>query len=436
MKNRLLDSLKTLSPILKDIKLIESFDRARQHHDEPKFWNYSAFISDKYLKHDGNPFHSTASGVSFFSQEKAVLKSLAEAIERYSNFAFFDSFVAYEGSYSDIGKNAINPQEFVFFSDEQLRQNKYKKFRIDNNSFFRWTKIKSLTDKKSYLIPCQSIYLSYKRLKNEPVLYPSISTGTAGHFNLNEAILNGIYEILERDAFMIYYLSKITPSKYDLMSSTNKKIKTLLEIAKRYNLEVISLDVKTDLNIPTVVSVIIDRSGLSKAVSVGLKCHLDTEKAIIGSINEAFHTRTWIRESYIENPREITTSKLIKESSIKNRGLLWYSTKTISKLDFLVGGHKTTKIRKASDNLSVKKQITKLKKILAEKGYKIYYKDITSKYFENIPFKVVKVVIPGMQPVYLNEKYPLHGGKRLQTVPEKIGYPKSKGLNSYPHPFL
>jgi len=103
---------------------------------------------------------------------------------------------------------------------------------------------------------------------------------------------------------MIYYLNRLKPRRFDLASSENKEIKSLYEISRRYNLEIFSLDIMTDLGIPSIVSVIIDRSGLSKAVSVGLKSNLNVEKAIIGSIHEAFHTRTWIREAYIQKPNK------------------------------------------------------------------------------------------------------------------------------------
>lgn len=436
MKQNTHSIIKKLSPILQDIKLIESFERIRQHYDEPKFWYYSASINDKHLKHDGAHFHSKASGVSFFFQENAVVKALAESIERYNNFAFFTKDVSSVSSYLKLKRDAINPKEFIYFSEKQLRKGNYKKFRIDDNSLFRWTEMKSLKGKKSCLVPCQIIYLSYQPIKREPIIYPSISTGAAGHSNLQSAILSGIYEVLERDAFMIYYLNKLKPRRYDLFSSDNKKIRSLLKITQRYHLQIFSLDIVTDLGIPAVASVVIDNSGLSKAVSVGLKCHLDTETAIVGSINEAFHTRTWIREAYIENPKNISKTELIKDSSIKNRGLFWYSPKSIRKLNFLISNLDSIKIQPLENKLSLKAQILKLRKALEEKDYEVYYKDITSKYFKDIPFKTVKVVIPGMQPVYLNEKYPLQGGKRLRSVSSNLGYDSKGELNTYPHPFL
>lgn len=436
MKTKITNQIKKLIPVLDKYKLIESFYRARQHYDEPKFWFYSTTISDKYLKHDGKNFHSTASGVSFFSQETAILKSIVEAIERYSNFAFFKECINYSGSYTNIKNKAIDPKDFVFFSADQLLQKKYEQYLINDNSFFRWTEFKSLNDNKSYYVPCQAVYLAYKQTRKEPLIYPSISTGTAGHVDIDSALLSGIYEVLERDAYMIYYLNKLKPKKYDLKSFKNKEINTLLDISNRYNLKLISLDIRTNIDVPVVASLVVDRSGLGKAVSIGLKSHLNLEEAIIGSINEAFHTRTWIREAYISNPNKITKSKLIKDSSLKNRGLFWYPLESLEKIGFLMNNLDKAKIDNKKNKLSVKEQISILKNSLNSKGYKIYYKDITSKYFKDIPLKIVKVIIPGMQPVYLDEKYPLKGGQRLKSVPGYLGYNTKRNINTYPHPFL
>lgn len=436
MKRKTFDYIKELSFALDKIKLIESFARIRQHYDEPKFWFYSATISDRYLKHDGSHFHSNASGVSFFSQKSAVIKVLAEAIERYCNFAFFEKNVDFVGGYSAIKDEAINPEQFIFFTKEQLQRESYKKFQVKDESIFRWTSVKSLSTNKDHLVPCQAIYLSYTHIKGEPVIYPSISTGVAAHTDFSSAILGGIYEIIERDSFMIFYLKKLKPKKFDLKSSRNEKIRKLIDIANRYKMELYSVDITTDLGIPAVASIVIDRSGLSKAVSVGLKADFNVVKAIIGSINEAFHTRSWIRESYIQNPTIVTEKKLIKDSSMKNRGLLWYQTKSISRLDFLFKNLKVKKVVSKNKKMSVQEQILILKDTLAKKGYSIYYKDITADHIKSTQFKVAKVIIPGMQPVYLDEQFPSWGGDRLQSVPIALGYKNNIEVNTYPHPFL
>ena len=83
-------------------------------------------------------------------------------------------------------------------------------------------------------------------------------------------------------------------------------------------------------------------------------------------------------------------------------------------------------------------KLKRLTKIFSDKNYELYYKDITISEFKKLNYYIVKVIIPKMQPIYLNEKYPLLGSDRLYSVPAKLGF-KNKledDLNKYPHPFL
>ena len=77
-------------------------------------------------------------------------------------------------------------------------------------------------------------------------------------------------------------------------------------------------------------------------------------------------------------------------------------------------------------------------KYLKIKKYDLYYKDITIEKFKKLNYHIVKVIIPKMQPIYLNEKYPLLGGDRLYSIPEKLGFKRKLelNLNKFPHPFL
>lgn len=53
-----------------------------------------------------------------------------------------------------------------------------------------------------------------------------------------------------------------------------------------------------------------------------------------------------------------------------------------------------------------------------KKGYEIYYADVTLPLLKRVGYKIVKVVIPGLQPFYMNEILPYLGGERLTEVPK------------------
>ncbi len=423
----------------KDYGLIKKIKRVRQYYDEPKFWYYSADVNDSYLKNDGRHFHSKSSGASLYSQKEALLKCLCELMERYCNFYFKKESIVTTKSIDNMTNKFIDPRSMSAFSKTQLEKNEFKKFRINNNSVFRWTNCISLLDNnEEYLIPSQSIYLSYPYLKAEPSIYSAISTGVAGGANLSAAIVRGICEVIERDAFMIFYLNKLTASRIDLKNINNPDIKNTMSILDRYKFEVVVLDITTDVNVPTVASIIVNRSGIGKAVSVGLKCDFDIIKAITGSIEEALHTRSWLRSSFEDEPIKVNPQDLQKSSDIKLRGFLWYEAEAIKNIDYWIKNAKIKDINYSSKPMKSGEKLKRLTKIFSDKNYELYYKDITISEFKKLNYYIVKVIIPKMQPIYLNEKYPLLGSDRLYSVPAKLGF-KNKledDLNKYPHPFL
>lgn len=402
--------------------VLKSFRRVLQYYDEPKFWQYSALLQESNFK-------SIASGLSFFSEKVAITKCLCESIERYCNFTFSDTFIDYKDCHKNLGNRALNPEKIAGFS----------KIKIKNTSQLNWSSGIDLILNKKILVPTQLIYLSYFRPKWEPMIYPAISTGVAGGSKISGALVRAICEIIERDAFMIVYLNKIQPKRIDLEQIDDKKIKWLISIINRYKMELYSFDITTDLGIPTYLSIIIDHSGLGKAVSTGLKCGFNAIDTLIGSIEESFNTRTWLRTEYEDHPEQITETDLLKKSDIKSRGFLWFPKSVIKNMDFLLESKfSTTPIPRQSKSLSSGEQLRHLLQILKDKKYDVVYKDITLPKFKKLDYFVVKVLIPQMQPFYLDEGSKLLGGERLYSVPEYFGYKKKKEseLNSFPHPFL
>ncbi len=435
-------TLNKLSRILDiDFGLLKNFEKKRHYYDEPKFFYFSALLNDRFTKHDGSRFHSQASGFSFFSEKIALLKCLAESVERYSNYVYYHRYTSYIGSFESIkkhGKNALDPMIFARFSETQLKSGLFQKYNITGQSILNWTRCLSLKDGSEAMAPCQFIHLSYKSSPDEQALYPSISTGVAGGSCLSAALVRGIYEVVERDAFMIYYLNQIQAPKIELNTLKNDKVNKILSIAKRYKLKIISVDLTTDLDIPVVCSIILDYSGIGKAVSVGLKCDLDPIEAIVGSISEAFHSRGWLRSTYEKNPRKVQPEELQEDSSLINRGLLWYPLEAMNNLDFWIHSKNKSVLRRRNIEKTFPARLKRLLHVFTVLGYDIYWKDLTIPEFRELGYHVVKAIIPQLQPLYLNEKYCLLGGKRLYDVPKRLGFKQKieAELNTYPHPFL
>ncbi|MDP2585844.1 MAG: YcaO-like family protein [Candidatus Levybacteria bacterium] len=414
------------------------FGRIFQYADEPSFFSYNSQLNNSLT--DKTPADGSASGFSFFSQKLAVLKCLLEALERYA-LKHYDKKDVIFSTTDKLDKSFVDPTTIASFSDKQRKENKNLKLNV--NGLYGWILGKKLPSLEDIYIPAQLIYFSYRRQLGEGLIRLPISTGAASGTANSAAIYRGLCEAIERDAFMITYLNKLPRSKIPLHKSKNTKIKKIIEMVDNCNLQINSFDISTDIGVYVFLTTIYDGTGISSAISVGMKGGLDPIETLLGSMQEAFHSRAWIR-----NKKDQFTGKksdLMKPPDLLERALLWSSLDSVKNLDFLLNSTKETvniDDYKDKSNNSSAKDLSKTIELLRDRGYESYFVDITPDLpsIKNTKFKVVMTIVPELQPLYLNEQYQYLGGARLYEIPVKLGYLKKSNnqsnLHKFPHPFL
>ncbi len=381
-------------------------------------------------------------GGTSINEERGKVKAIGEAIERYCLSIYFEENLT-KASYNELGsERAIDPFTVVGPSENQRRQEKYARFLFDGHSQFNWVSSHSVFDDSERLLPAQLVHVPYIYGHNEPIIRLPITTGAAAGLDISDALYRGICEVVERDAFIITYLNKLSSPLVDLSSLNDNLIGTLLTRFRDANLEVYVYDITTDIPIPVFLCLLIDRTGVGPAISVGAKASLNAEEAILGCMEESQQSRHWLRtlkqDKTVKPPT--TDPKWENISNLEQRGLLWSDVSMIPKLSFLLGAKK----KPLSGNLRNKKKgkSDKLKtclKILRERNQACYYVDVTTLDVEELGLRVVKVVMPELQPLYLDERFRYWGGSRLRNVPETLGHKKADAqerLNPIPHPFL
>jgi ribosomal protein S12 methylthiotransferase accessory factor len=209
----------------------------------------------------------------------------------------------------------------------------------------------------------------------------------------------------------------------------------------------------TDIVVPSVMAIIIDRTGKAQAVSVGTSADLEIKEAIKGSILEAIRSRnisfrkmffsdSRMKEEAIKRRKELE-SNFSRIKTFSERFLFWSPLEMIEKIDFLFKGRKKQlgreELNKYQD-FSIKEKLKAVLNFLKEKNIDIYGVDITLPQIKKSGLYVVKVVSPQLQPLYLDERLKCLGGGRLYRVPVILGYRQKPLLeeefNPIPHPFL
>lgn len=411
---------------------ISTISTSPLYNDEPKLFSYSGAYKTRFRE---NQKYDYASGVSF-NKNRALMRVLGEGLERYCLDNFRPS-VIFSSTVDKLRHFHLNPKEVSPFTEDQLRHSSFKKFRLNDRSSFNWTKGFSLTHNRQVLIPTQLISFAYDYLPHEPTIIPPISTGVAAGSSLQDVLLRAIYEAIERDSYMISYLNKLQSPKIRMDSINNKEIKKILSVFGRYRLELTVLDLTTDIKIPSFAALTIDATRLGPAVSIGLKAGFHYIESIIGAIEESLMTRAWIRDKFIyEQPHYRRKKDII---DIEDRAYFWFPVEMINHLDFWLKSENSKSISKQELKLE-SQDLERVISLLSEREMEILYVDITDPKIRKYGFRVVRVIIPQLQPVYLDERYPYLGKKRLYGVPVKMGFIQSpkkiSQLNKIPHPFL
>jgi len=424
-------------------KIINALNKAaRLYHDEPYFIRYSAELCDTVLLSDAGKNVGRITGGSDLEPEKALMKAIGEGVERHC-LGIYQKKNFVVSSYDEIKDQAINPVFFATISPIQKEKPEFLRWQFDKKSIFQWDKCFSLPNKKPIFIPAQLIYVPYKYFLQEPIIQLPLSTGAAAGHSLEEALYRGICEVVERDAFMITYLNKLSPPIIDITSSQDDRIKEITAAYKRYNLEHYALDITTDIELPTAMILIIDRTGIGPAVTVATKTSVNILEAIIGATYEAQKTRVWIRDVMKKGDYNLKNIKSMadKISDFIDRGLFWSSTEMIKHIEFLFQGSK--KILEGDSSvptLDYQANYQKVITLFVKKDIPVYAKDLTTPEINSLNFKVVKVIIPQLQPLYLWEQFRYLGSNRLYQAPISMGHLQAplsmEKLNNVPHPFL
>jgi len=430
---RINEALEKAKKAVSSFGIVRNLSEQKLKQDYPQFKIFHGQFSKINLFSDGIFYDTNSTGVGT-DPDMAMLKVLSETFERYSATIYKNEKLI-KGAFSELKQKALNPKDVVAFSKKQLRNDAFEIYRVDENAVFRWIEGISLISGEKVLVPAQLVYWNYQ-YGGEPIIHISLSTGVAGGTSYAGATLRGIFEVVEREGFIITWLNKLPRKEVDLTDASGE-LRNILEEFKKYKFEVRVFDSSTDVRIHSFFSILIDRSN-HPIIGCGLKAGLDPEETIKGAIEESFHSMPWRREIFNRYPNKKIKPEAV--SSFEDRIIYWNQKGMIKELDFLLKNKNKVKISEFQNYStgSCLKDLEFVKEELKNKGLETIVVDITPRDVAQIGFKEVKVLIPKMHPLYLKEKYKYLGGSRLYEIPKSLGFKeKEEGeLNKTPHPFL
>ena len=350
--------------------------------------------------------------------QQSEVSALCEAVERYSGVRHGDE-ICVRARYAELarGDEAIHPNAVQLFSDRQLENaaslnsegHPYNVVppRLDPDVATDWTPLWSLTGERQRYLPTSMLYGMSAEQRAATDLVAD-SNGCAAGNTLEEAILQGFYELVERDAFAIWWYNCLAAPAVDLASFDDAFLASAEDYYRRCERELWLLDVTADIPIPTFVALSRRTSGATEDIIYGAGAHADPRTAALRAVCELNQCLTWLPRPGGSGGRPMIDDPL---------ALWWWRTARLEKCPWLAPDPEAAP-RKASqypqiESTDSRDDVERCRAIVEASGLEMLVLDQTR---PDIGMPVVRVVVPGMRHFWAR-----YAPGRLYEVPVRLG---------------
>ncbi len=338
------------------------------------------------------------------SVPQARVSALAEAIERYST-----QHEGYEphirASFIELGDAVIHPHDLMGFSEKQYRNREawcqkgeasYVPYPYDPARPIDWTPAWSITQQRRRLVPSAFVYYSYPREGGGDICL-GCSNGVAAGNCFEEAVMQGFFELVEREAVAMWWYHKLLKPAVDWHSFDSPFVAAVDAAMDRIGMRLDVLDLTHDLGIPVFAANLFIQNEGYRFKAMGLGCHRDPQIALERAVSEL--GQSW--KSPGMDRHNLKLQKRLESTELFLRSDPRQTPKGSS--DF--------RVERNSDFLD---DIHDVVQLLCAKGLEMIVIDLTR---PDVGFPVARVAVPGMA-----HFWPRFGCRRLIEIPKEAGW--------------
>ena len=352
------------------------------------------------------------------TREQSEVSALCEAVERYSG-AFHGDEIRIRKRFLEFasGEAAIHPNDVQLFSDDQLdnaasinakgHPYNFVPPRLDPDAEIDWTPVWSLTNERHRHLPTSMLYSMAAEARGPRDLIAD-SNGCAAGNTLEEAVLQGFYELAERDAFAIWWYNRLQVPALDLASFGDAYLASAADHYARYEREIWMLDVTADIAIPTFVALSRRADAQTEDIIYGAGAHADPGIAALRAICELNQCLTWLPRPGARDGRPTIDDPL---------ALWWWRTARLADCPWLAPAADEP-LREAShyppiESTDTREDVEYCRGLIEAKGMELLVLDQTR---PDVGLPVVRVIVPGMRHFWAR-----FAPGRLYDVPVDMG---------------
>lgn len=230
------------------------------------------------------------------SDVQAKVSGICEAIER-SCGVWSDDRPTLRCRADQLGHRYLLPNELMGFAPEQFADRGTTNARPDNlihrvpepfdeQLEIDWTDAWSMTRQETVYVPSAYVWFGHPDCTDHFFTY-SDGNGNAAGNTLEEAILQGAFELVERDAVGIWWYNRLPRPGVDLAEFGDPYFDQLVAYYREMGRSLWLLDLTTDLGIPTYAAVSRRLDHSIQDIILAFGSHVDPQLAALRALTEA-----------------------------------------------------------------------------------------------------------------------------------------------------
>lgn len=417
------DSREKIIQALGGLKLDISIQRMSQSPFDSVLPVYRAFLKPRHNSQSNYYYREATTHGKGMTEQQSFLSASYELAEHISSYYLGDISII-QASYKEVEDKAID----IPYLNSTIYNHNTSFDTFHENKVIDWVWAQSLVSGTYKLVPASMVFLGDVKLQGQ-FINPS-SSGLAAGATLSDAVLQGLYEVIEHDAWMIGQANTVILPSVDFMTSKNENLKNSINAVKTMGYDVIFRDYTNDLGFPVYRCWIVNKENYTHYATSGFGAAISSEIALERSFTEAIQSAD-VLVDYNKKYYGKASAGQLMNSADSFYSLAYFQYKDILGISNSIG------LKENEKNFpSVYEVISHTVSKLCERlsGCDVLFVDLTK---ENLNIPAVRVIVTGdIQRLNL----PLISvSRRMLEFPLKMGYSDKKSslnelyMGPYPH---
>jgi ribosomal protein S12 methylthiotransferase accessory factor len=379
--------------------------------------------------------------------DTSVLIGILEGLERHAGTRPRGKTTVVHDSYANLAGTALDPRTCGLYPDEFYAEDpSYVRFTPDVRTSWVWGY--SLRDRRPVLAPESMVYYHLPHARNR--LVRECSNGCATGGGPTEAILQGLLEVVERDAFLLAWYGRRGLPEIDPGSCTDPRTRFMIDRIALCGYDLRLFDNRIDLPIPVVTAVAVRRDGGPGRLIFGAGANLNPAEAVRSAVYEAAYPIADLAEETVRATPELKAmaADFWKVTLLQHHQRLFGLPEMARYADFLLAPNPPAEPRPMADVYrgcppgapDLLEDLRFCVDQVGRAGHDVIVVDETSPEQHTAGVCTVRVVVPGLLPIDFGwAKQRALRMPRMYTAFRRAGWRTTDldvtDLHHVPHPF-